>query len=39
MLGTQKGRSITVNNAFDSYHNYTLEWTPIRMRIFVDGVQ
>ena len=39
LAGTQKGKSYKVNNAFDDYHIYTLEWTPNKINIFVDDSQ
>ncbi len=39
MIGTQKGNSIKVNDVFNFYHTYTLEWSPYRIDIFVDGVK
>ena len=39
MIGTQKGNSIKVNDVFNLYHTYTLEWSPNRIDIFLDGVK
>jgi beta-glucanase (GH16 family) len=39
MLGTQRGRSIMINDVFDNYHNYTLEWTPTKINVFLDNIQ
>ncbi len=36
--GTQKGASITVANAQDSFHVYQLEWTATQVNWFVDSV-
>lgn len=37
--GTQRGASIEVPTARDSFHVYALEWTPNEIRSFVDGTQ
>jgi beta-glucanase (GH16 family) len=35
--GTQRGASVEVPTATSSFHVYTLEWTPNKIRSFVDG--
>jgi beta-glucanase (GH16 family) len=37
VLKTQKGKTITVDNPFDKYHIYALEWTPEKIEFLVDG--
>ena len=39
MIGTQKGNSIRVNNVFDEYHTYTLEWSSTKIEVSLDGVK
>ena len=34
---TDKGGSITVPDATSAFHEYTMEWTPSEIRVFVDG--
>lgn len=38
-LGTQKGKSIVVEDVFNTYHVYAIEWEPDAIRWFVDGIQ
>lgn len=35
--GTQKGKKIFIANPYDSYHLYSIEWTPERMDFFFDN--
>ncbi len=36
LLGTQRGGTITVDDAEDEFHEYSLEWTPHQLDVFVD---
>jgi beta-glucanase (GH16 family) len=38
MKGTQKGKTIFVEDPNDTYHVYAVEWTPEKMDFLVDGV-
>jgi len=38
-IGTQKGKAIAVGDATNAFHTYSLEWTPERIDIFVDGTR
>ncbi len=37
MIGTQKGRRISIPDNHDTFHLYALEWEPRELRIFVDS--
>lgn len=37
IIGTQKGKKIFIDNPYDSFHIYTLEWTPDRMDFLLDN--
>ena len=37
VLKTQKGKTIIVENPFDKYHVYAMEWTPEKIEFLVDG--
>jgi len=37
VLKTQKGKTITIDNPFDEYHIYAMEWTPEKIEFLVDG--
>jgi len=37
VLKTQKGKTIKVENLFDEYHIYAMEWTPEKIEFLVDG--
>jgi beta-glucanase (GH16 family) len=37
IIGTQKGKKIFIENPYDSFHIYTLEWTRERMDFLLDG--
>lgn len=39
VLGTGKGNSIFVNNVFDDWHTYTLDWNANRLIFYVDDKQ
>jgi beta-glucanase (GH16 family) len=36
ILGTQKGKKIFIADPYNSYHVYSIEWTPDRMDFFLD---
>ena len=38
MRGTQLGKKITVDDVYNTYHIYSIEWTPERIDFLVDGV-
>ncbi len=38
MRGTQKGKDIFINNPYDSFHVYSLIWTPETMDFLLDDV-
>lgn len=38
MRGTQLGKKIPVDDVFNTYHVYSIEWTPERIDFLVDGV-
>lgn len=35
--GTQKGKKIFIANPYDTYHLYSIEWTPERVDFFLDN--
>ncbi len=37
VLKTQKGKTIKVENPFDEFHIYAIEWTPEKIDFFVNG--
>lgn len=37
MIGTQKFNKVTVNNIFDDYHLYTLDWNANRLKFYIDN--
>ena len=37
IIGTQKGKKIFIDKPYDSYHRYSIEWTPERMDFFLDN--
>ena len=37
IIGTQKGKKIFIEKPYDSFHIYTLEWTPEKMDFLLDG--
>ena len=37
VLKTQKGKIIKVDNPFNEYHTYALEWTPEKIEFLLDG--
>jgi beta-glucanase (GH16 family) len=39
MLGTQQGNSVILNDATTAFHLYAIEWTPIKIDFFIDGVK
>jgi beta-glucuronidase len=38
MRGTQLGKKIPVDDVYNKYHVYSIEWTPERIDFLVDGV-
>lgn len=38
MRGTQLGKKIRVDDVYNEYHVYSIEWTPERIDFLVDGV-
>ena len=36
-IGTNKGDKIKVNNASEAFHVYACEWSPIDIKMYVDG--
>lgn len=36
-IGTQKGKSIFIDNPYGIFHTYTLEWTPDKMDFLLDN--
>jgi len=36
MVGTQKGGSKAVDNVFDQYHTYSLDWNSSRLKFYID---
>ena len=38
MRGTQLGKKIPVDDVYNTYHVYSIEWTPERIDFLVDGV-
>jgi beta-glucanase (GH16 family) len=37
MKGTQKGSSTRITDPHNTFHTYTLDWTPTQIKGFVDG--
>lgn len=37
IIGTQKGKKIFIADPYETFHTYTLEWTPERMDFLLDG--
>lgn len=38
MKGTQKGKAIFINNPYNAFHIYSLDWTSEKIDFLVDGV-
>lgn len=38
MIGTQKGKSILLDNVAEEFHVYAIEWSPDGIKWFADGV-
>jgi len=38
MIGTQRGKKIFIDKPYDSFHIFSLEWTPEKMEFLLDGV-
>lgn len=39
MINTQKFNKVTVNNPFDEFHTYTLDWNANRLKWYIDDVE
>ena len=37
MKGTEKGKKIFIEEPYDSFHNFTVEWTPEKMDFMLDN--
>jgi beta-glucanase (GH16 family) len=37
MMGTQKGSSVYIENPYDQFHTYSIEWTPEKIDFLLDG--
>jgi beta-glucanase (GH16 family) len=37
IIGTQKGKKIFVADPYNTFHSYSIEWTPERMDFYVDS--
>ena len=38
MLGTQRGKKIYIDKPYDSFHVFSIEWTPEKMDFLLDGI-
>ena len=38
MKGTQKGKTIYIENPYDQYHIYAIDWSPQKLDFLLDGV-
>jgi beta-glucanase (GH16 family) len=38
MIGTQRGKKIFIDNPYDSFHIYSIEWTPEKIDFLLDGI-
>ena len=38
MTGTQKGKRVFINDPYDTFHEYGIEWTPEKIDFLLDGV-
>lgn len=38
MKGTQKGKGIFIDKPYDSFHDFSIEWTPEKIDFMMDGV-
>lgn len=38
-LGTHQGDTVHINDATSAFHVYSMEWTPIKIDFFADGVK
>lgn len=38
MKGTQKGKAIFIQNPYDAFHIYSINWTPEKIDFLLDGV-
>jgi hypothetical protein len=39
MLGTQQGNYVTLTDVTSAFHIYSMEWTPLKIDFFCDGVK
>jgi beta-glucanase (GH16 family) len=39
MIGTQKFNKVKINNVFDEFHTYSLDWNANRLRFYIDDVE
>jgi beta-glucanase (GH16 family) len=37
IIGTQKGKKIFIDNPYNTFHIYSIEWTPEKMDFFLDN--
>jgi len=37
--GTQRGKAVFISNPYDSFHNFSIEWTPEKIDFLMDGQQ
>ncbi|MEZ5072506.1 MAG: glycoside hydrolase family 16 protein [Bacteroidales bacterium] len=38
MIGTQKGKTIFIEEPYDQFHVYSIEWTPEKIDFLLDGI-
>jgi beta-glucanase (GH16 family) len=38
-IGTQKSTKKLIDNVFDNYHKYGIEWTPTKIDFFIDDIK
>jgi beta-glucanase (GH16 family) len=38
-IGTQQGNSVIISDASTTFHTYSMEWNPIKIDFFADGVK
>ena len=38
-IGTQQGSAVVISDATSTFHIYSMEWTPIKIDFFTDGVK
>ena len=37
MIGTQRGKTVYIDQPYDTFHTFSLEWTPEKMDFILDG--